>query len=236
MIEVYTFDIYITIIINIYVRNEGEKRLSIIMLLEIMPYFPYSANRVELIHFARPSIIHYRRIQTRLILSHGQIWRTRETALLVINYDSPQCRHSRTVTVLFKCEPWRFVWRKYRSHIRWGLWWEDIFLNCRSFTYACSSRERFESAIKVAPAVVAKRVHPRFEEEESPSRLSVEILANERVRFISDRLTAMIHRKKSLALSRSAYVVLHVANFLSAASSYCKTSGRNLFVRFCIRE
>lgn len=43
---------------NWYICNEGEKRLSIIMLLGIMPYFPYSANRIKLIYLARPSIIY----------------------------------------------------------------------------------------------------------------------------------------------------------------------------------
>lgn len=164
------------------------------MLLEIMPYFPYSANRVELIHFARPSIIYLPSMPhpntinpfTRPNLENARDRTSRNQLRFTAMPSFSDCDGIIQVRIV----TFRVM---HVSHIRCiscGLWWEDIFkvpfIHVRMF---------FPRILWVSDqgcsGLVAKRVHPRFEEEESPSRLSVKILVNERrVLFISDRLTA----------------------------------------------
>lgn len=92
------------------------------------------------------------------------------------------------------------------------LWWKDIFKV--SFIHTCVCffpYERFDSANKVVrKRFVLKRVHLHFEEKLPP--WSLEILC----KWTTARLflTTLTHRKKkSVALSRSTYVVLRLTNF-----------------------
>lgn len=113
----------------------------------------------------------------------------------------------------FKCESslWRLVWCICRSYI---LWWKDIFKISFIHTHVFFSHERFDSASKVVrERLVLKRFHLYFEEKSRP--WSSEILRKwTTARLFRTVWPRVIHRKKrSVALSRSVYVVLRLTNF-----------------------
>lgn len=134
-----------------YITKEKRDCLLSCFLIEIMPHFPYSANRIELIHLAWPSIMYLpSMLHPSTINPFTTKFEERATALLlVINYDSPQYRH-----YILR------LWRHYSSanhdvlcdacigHTSNEIYDEKIFLKWHSFTHACFSRECFESAIK----------------------------------------------------------------------------------------
>lgn len=107
--------------------------------------------------------------------------------------------YSRTVTVLFK---WRFIWRIWRLHIRWDLWWEDIFKVPFSHSH---------TRVFLANALSQRSRLPVICPEKSSSALRRRIIIatvgrdpRERTTgvLISDHLTVMTHWKRSVTLSR----------------------------------
>lgn len=187
--------VYITIIIYIYICNKGEKRLSIIVLLDIIPYFPYSANRVKLIYLT-PSIIYL-----LLILNPNTInlfiWtnlenvRDRTSLRNQLRFTTMSSLYSRTVTVLFK---WRFTWRIWRSHIRWNLWWEDIFKVPFSYTrvFLANALSQRSKLLVICPEKSSSALGRRIAIAISKSSWTVGALISDCLTVITEEISSII--------------------------------------------